>query len=98
MEYIEKRFPGVHALMKNGSYIVLVGICSPMTPLVCMGMVDVFIGQNYSKMGYLGVETLYKLIMGEEVDLGDETNYIDTGYEVVDINNYEEVWASKTPW
>ena len=35
---------------------------------------------------------------GEEVDLGDENNFIDTGYEIVDITNYEEVWASKTPW
>jgi hypothetical protein len=23
---------------------------------------------------------------------------MDTGYEVVDINNYEEVWATKTLW
>ena len=23
---------------------------------------------------------------------------LDTGYEVVDITNYEEVWASKTAW
>ena len=61
-------------------------------------MVDVLIGQNYYKMGSLGVETLYKLIAGEEADLGDENNYIDTGYEVVDINNYEEVLATKTPW
>jgi len=63
-----------------------------------MGMVDILIGQNYPAMGAIGVETLYKLIKGEEVDLGDETNYIDTGYEIVDITNYEEVWATKAPW
>ena len=57
-----------------------------------------FTGQDYATMGSLGVETLYKLIKGEEVDLGDDTNFIDTGYEVVDINNYEEVWKTKTPW
>lgn len=49
-------------------------------------------------MGSLGVETLYELIIGETVDLGQENNFIDTGYQVVDISNYEEVWASKTPW
>ena len=63
-----------------------------------MGMVDVLVGQNYSLMGSMGVELLYKLIVGEEVELGDENNFIDTGDEVVDINNYEEVWATKTPW
>ena len=35
---------------------------------------------------------------GEEADLGEENNFIDTGYEIVDINNYKEVWESKTPW
>ena len=49
-------------------------------------------------MGSLGVETLYKLIKGEAVDLGDETHYIDTGYELFDKSNYEEVWATKAPW
>ena len=69
-----------------------------MMQFVGMEMVDVLIGQNYAAMGAIGVETLYKLIMGEDVDLGDENNFIDTGYEEVDITNYEEVWASKTPW
>ena len=44
------------------------------------------------------MEMRYKIIKGEEVDLGDENNFIDTGYEMVDIKNYEEVWASKSPW
>ena len=69
-----------------------------MMQYVGLGMVDVLVGQNYPTMGALGVETLYKIIAGEEVDLGDETHYIDTGYEVVDIENYEEVWANKAPW
>ena len=41
---------------------------------------------------------IYKLIKGEEVDLGDENNFIDTGFEKVDITNYEEVLSTKTPW
>ena len=41
---------------------------------------------------------IYKLIKGEEVDLGDENNFIDTGYTEVDINNYEEIWETMTPW
>ena len=90
--------PEVRAFMENGGHIVSVDTCEPMLQYVGEGMVDILIGQNYPKMGSLGVETLYKLIKGEEVDLGDENHYIDTGYELVDIDNYEEVWATKTPW
>lgn len=90
--------PEIKTFMKNGGHIVSVDTCYPMMQFVGMEMVDVLIGQNYAAMGSLGVEMIYKIIKGEEVDLGDETNYIDTGYEVVDILNYEEVWKSKTPW
>ena len=90
--------PEVKAFMENGGHIVSIDTCYPMMQYVGLGMVDVLVGQNYPTMGALGVETLYKLITGEEVDLGDETHYIDTGYEVVDIENYEEVWANKAPW
>ncbi len=90
--------PEVKAFMENGGHIISVDTCEPMLQYVGMDMVDLLIGQDYPKMGSLGVETLYKLIKGEEVDLGDETHYIDTGYELVDKSNYEEVWATKTPW
>jgi len=90
--------PEVKAFMEKGGRIVSIDTCYPMMQYVGLGMVDVLIGQNYPAMGAIGVETLYKLITGAEVDLGDETNYIDTGYEVVDITNYEEVWATKAPW
>ena len=90
--------PEVKTFMENGGHIVSIDTCYPMMQFVGMEMVDVLIGQDYSTMGSLGVETLYKLIMGEEVSLGDAANFIDTGYEVVDINNYKEVWATKAPW
>lgn len=90
--------PEVKAFMENGGHIISVDTCEPMLQYVGMDMVDLLIGQDYPKMGSLGVETLYKIIAGEEVDLGDETHYIDTGYELVDKSNYEEVWATKTPW
>lgn len=90
--------PEVKTFMENGGRIVSIDTCYPMMQFVGLEMVDVLIGQNYPAMGAVGVETLYKLIKGEEVDLGDETHYIDTGYEVVDITNYEEVWANKAPW
>ena len=89
--------PEVQKFMENGGHIISVDTCEPMMQYVGMDMVDLLIGQNYPNMGSLGVETLYKLIKGEDVDLGDETHYIDTGYELVDKSNYEEVWATKAP-
>ncbi|MCQ2437604.1 MAG: sugar-binding protein [Clostridia bacterium] len=90
--------PEVKAFMENGGHIISVDTCEPMMQYVGMDMVDLLIGQNYPAMGAIGVETLYKIITGAEVDLGDETHYIDTGFELVDKANYEEVWATKTPW
>ena len=90
--------PEVKAFMENGGHIVSIDTCYPMMQYVGLGMVDVLVGQNYPTMGALGVETLYEIITGQEVDLGDETHYIDTGYELVDKSNYEEVWATKAPW
>lgn len=90
--------PEVKAFMEGGGRIVSIDTCEPMLQYVGLNMVDVLIGQDYPKMGALGVETLYNLIKGEETDLGDESHYIDTGYEIVDITNYEAVWAEKEPW
>lgn len=90
--------PEVQKFMENGGHIISIDTCEPMMQYVGMDMVDLLIGQNYPEMGALGVETLYKLIQGEDVDLGDETHYIDTGYELVDKSNYEEVWETKAPW
>ncbi|HBR02685.1 MAG TPA: sugar ABC transporter substrate-binding protein [Ruminiclostridium sp.] len=91
--------PEVKKFMKNGGHIVSIDTCEPMMQFVGMGMVDLLIGQNYPAMGSIGVETLYKLIKGDKsVDLGDATHYIDTGYELADINNWKEVLATKTPW
>jgi ribose transport system substrate-binding protein len=90
------------AFVKKGGKIVSIDTFHPMGQFIPLGMVDVLIGQDYFAMGRIGVETIYKLIKGEKVDLGvtnDKVkNYIDTGYEVVDINNYKEVWANKKPW
>lgn len=90
--------PEIKKFMDNGGHIVSIDTCYPMMQFVGMGMVDVLIGQDYAAMGSIGVELLYKLVMGEEVSLGDENNFTDTGYEIVDITNYEEVWQTKTPW
>ena len=90
------------AFVEKGGKIVSIDTFHPMGQFIPLGMVDVLIGQDYFAMGRIGVETIYKLIKGEEVELGVTNekvkNYIDTGYEVVTIDNYEEMWANKKPW
>ena len=90
--------PEVKTFMENGGHIISIDTFEPMMEYLGLGMVDLLIGQNYPSMGTTGVDTLYKLIKGQDVDLGDESNYIDTGYELADINNWEEVLATKTSW
>lgn len=90
--------PEVKTFMEKGGHIISIDTAEPMMQYVGLGMVDLLIGQNYPSMGGIGVGTLYKLIKGEEVDLGNANHYIDTGYELVDKSNYEEVWKTKTPW
>ena len=96
-QYGEKHTYHTTLVGKNGQS-VSIDSAYPMLQFVGLDMVDVLVGQNYTTMGTVGVETLYKLIVGAEVDLGDENNFIDTGYEVVDKTNYEEILASKDPW
>ena len=90
------------AVVEKGGKVVSSATFPPMGQFIPLGMVDVLIGQDYFAMGRIGVETIYKLIKGEEVELGVTNekvkNYIDTGYEVVTIDNYEEMWANKKPW
>ena len=90
--------PEMKAFMEGGGHIVAIDTCEPMFKFIGLGMVDILIGQDYPMMGSLGVETLHKLITGEQANLGDESHFIDTGYEVVDKTNYEAVWATKQPW
>lgn len=91
--------PELAEFAKNGGVVISIDSAYPMLQFVEEGTAYELIGQNYPEMGALGVETLYKIIIGDDtVDLGDETNYIDTGYEIVTIDNLDEVLATKEPW
>lgn len=90
------------AFAGKGGVVISIDSAYPMGQFIKLGIADILIGQNYPVMGRLGVETVYKLIKGEEVDLGVDTdtatNYIDTGHEMVNAENYDEVWSTKRPW
>ena len=59
------------------------------------GVLDVAVGQNFYNMGTHCVETLVKLIKGEEVEAPfDETlnaKFINTGVQIATIDDYKEV-------
>lgn len=76
--------------------VVTVDIFPDTTPAFFeAGVLDVAVGQSMYNMGYYSVETLVKLIKGEEVDAEyDETigaKFINTGVQIATIDNYTEV-------
>jgi len=76
--------------------IVTVDIFPETTPAFFdAGVLDVAIGQSFYNMGYQCVETLHKLINGEEVEADfDETigaKFINTGVQIATIEDYKEV-------
>ena len=91
--------PELKEFSANGGKVISVDSAYPMLQFVQLGMVDQLIGQNYPKMGEIGIETLYKIIKGDtSVDLGDDTHYIDTGFEEIDKSNVEEALKTKTAY
>lgn len=78
----------------KGGKVVSIDTFQPMLQFVQLGMVDKLIGQNYVKMGNDGVKLLYDAIRGKTI----ESTNIDTGAEIVDKTNVEEVLKTKTPW
>ena len=76
--------------------VVTVDIFNETTPAFFeAGVLDVAVGQNFYNMGIHCVETLYKLIKGEEVEATyDETiqaKFINTGVQIATIEDYKEV-------
>lgn len=78
----------------KGGKVVSIDTFHPMLKYVELDMVDVLIGQNYTKMGDTGIRLLHKAIKGEKIT----EEIINTGSEVVDKSNVEEVLKTKTPW
>ena len=76
--------------------VVTVDIFPETTPAFFeAGVLDVAVGQSMYNMGYYSVETLVKLIKGEEVDAPyDEAigaKFINTGVQIATAEDYKEV-------
>ena len=83
-------------LANENHKIVTVDIFPETTPAFFeAGVLDVAIGQSFYNMGYQCVETLVKLIKGEEVDATyDESigaKFINTGVQIATLDNWQEV-------
>lgn len=87
-------FPELKKFRENDGVIVSMDTFYPMLKFIQEDMVDVLIGQDYSAMGEIGVEKLYKAVKGEEM----KEDIIDTGLEIVTDENVEEVLKTKKPW
>jgi len=79
---------------QKGGTVVSMDTFYPMLKYIQEDMVNVLVGQDYKAMGELGVKTLLKAIKGENID----QEVIDTGLEIVDKSNVEEVLKTKAPW
>lgn len=90
----EAALAGLKKFRDKGGKVVSIDTFHPMLKFMKLGYADQFIGSNYTAMGDQGVKLLLKAIQGEKLT---ETN-VDTGYELCDKANVEEVLKSKTPW
>jgi ribose transport system substrate-binding protein len=79
---------------ENGGYLISVDSFWPMLDALESGMADYLVGQDFYQMGISGIENLAAAIQGEE----PESEFIDTGMEVVSPDNVDEVRETKTPW
>ncbi|MCF7929008.1 MAG: hypothetical protein K9L68_08960, partial [Spirochaetales bacterium] len=79
---------------ENGGYLISVDSFWPMLDALESGLADYLVGQDYYKMGVLGVENLVEAIKGNE----PENEIIYTGMEVVSPENVDEVREEKTAW
>ena len=90
----QEALSGLKQFREKGGKVVSIDTFHPMLKFVGLDYVDQLIGSNYTAMGDQGIRLLYKAIQGEKLT---ETN-VDTGFELCDKSNVEEVLKTKTPW
>jgi ribose transport system substrate-binding protein len=58
------------------------------------GFFQALVGQDFRKMGELTVKHLVSAVKGQPVPL----EYIDTGLELADQSNFDQLLNEKKPW
>lgn len=86
--------PAFQAWCKAGGTSVVIDTFYPIVDAARKGMADALVGQDFKKMGELSVRNIYKAIKGESLSL----KLIDTGLELGDQSNYEELLGNKKRW
>ncbi|MFP4483614.1 MAG: sugar-binding protein [Spirochaetaceae bacterium] len=91
----EDAFSELPAFREDGDgLLVSVDSFWPMLDFLENGFADYLVGQDFYKMGVVGVENLVAAINGDPPD----EEIIDTGMEIVNPDNVAEVREQKTPW
>lgn len=90
----EDAFSELPEFRDNDGLLVSVDSFWPMLDFLENGFADYLVGQDFYKMGVVGVENLVDAINGNEPD----QEMIDTGMEIVSPDNVAEVREEKTPW
>jgi ribose transport system substrate-binding protein len=86
--------PSFQLWCRQGGTSVVIDTFYPNLIAAKKGMADALVGQDFVKMGRLSVLYLYRAIKGQKIN----TNYIDTGFEIGDVNNYDRLLQHKRPW
>lgn len=86
--------PGFQLWCRRGGTSVVVDTFYPNLIAAKKGMADALVGQDFIKMGRLSVLYLYRAIKGQKIG----ADFIDTGLEIGDVNNYDRLLEHKKPW
>lgn len=86
--------PGFQLWCRRGGTSIVIDTFYPNLIAAKKGMADALVGQDFIKMGRLSVFNLYRAIQGQKSGAG----FIDTGLEIGDVNNYDQLLQHKKPW
>jgi ribose transport system substrate-binding protein len=86
--------PGFKNWCRNGGTSIVVDSFYPIVNAAKNGLADALIGQDFKKMGGLGIRNIYKAIKGESIS----SRFIDTGLEYGNKDNYDILLKNKRPW
>lgn len=84
----------IEKFRERGGYLISVDSFWPMLDYLDAGMTDYLVGQDFYQMGVRGVRNLAAAIQGD----APEDEFIDTGLEIVNAENVDEVRETKNPW
>lgn len=86
--------PNFQKWCKSGGTSIVVDTFYPILVAAKKGMADALVGQNFKKMGEASIMNIYRAIKGERI----EKQFIDTGLELGDKDNYDLLIQTKEPW